>query len=184
MNLKYRVSLLSIRVLATGCDLLKKKNCDATCALVSRGQTRGEVCEAPPAGRGCSAARGPAAARGRGGRGRPRRSYGRGSRGVLSWRWHRRPAGWGGGQQFVTGPHTPGKLREGELGGRSHIYHHVTARHNTWARVRELYLPRAPRGRPGTRAAAGEGARQSPGGARATPTPRPPGRRGPHGAGG
>lgn len=57
---------------------------------------------------------------------------------------------------------------KGELEGRSHIYHHVTARHNTCAHVRELYLPRAPHGRPGTRAAAGEEARQNPGGVRGT----------------
>lgn len=55
------------------------------------------------------------------------------------------------------------KLRKGQLEGRSHIYHHVTARHNTWAHVCDLYLPRAPYGRPGTRAAAGEEGASEPG---------------------
>ena len=55
-------------------------------------------------------------------------------------------------QALVTGTHTPGKAQKGELEGRRHIYHHVTAPHNTWARVREVYLPRARCGRPGTRA--------------------------------
>lgn len=55
------------------------------------------------------------------------------------------------------------QLRKGELEGRSHIYHHVTARHNTWAHVCELYLPRAPHGKPGTRAAAGEEGASEPG---------------------
>lgn len=141
----------------------------------------GEVCDAPPAGRGCSAVWGP-------GRRRCRC-------GCCAWTgWAatfcagatgRAPAGsspvagisslpWD--QRLVKGTHTPGKLRKGELKGRSHIYHHVTARHNTCAHVRELYLPRAPRGRPGTRAAAGEEARQSPGGMRATPASLPRGR--------
>lgn len=39
---------------------------------------------------------------------------------------------------------------------RSHIYHHVTARHNTCAHGHEVYLPRVRFGRPGTPAAVGE----------------------------
>ena len=63
-------------------------------------------------------------------------------------------------QALVTGTHTPGKAQKGELEGRRHIYHHVTAPHNTCAHVREVYLPRARCGRPGTRAAGEKRGRQ------------------------
>lgn len=63
-------------------------------------------------------------------------------------------------QALVTEAHTPGKAQKGELEGRRHIYHHVTAPHNTCAHVREVYLPRARCGRPGTRAAGEKRGRQ------------------------
>lgn len=78
----------------------------------------------------------------------------------LPWNW-----------SLVKGTNTPGKA---EKRWRKESYlPHVTARHNTCAHGREVYLPRARCGTPGTRAAAGEEGRQEPGRAPTQPDPDP-----------
>lgn len=78
----------------------------------------------------------------------------------LPWNW-----------SLVKGTNTPGKA---EKRWRKESYlPHVTARHNTCAHGREVYLPRARCGTPGTRAAAGEEGRQEPGRAPTRPDPDP-----------
>ena len=133
----------------------------------------GEVCEACPERRpGLKQSVGPAVWRWRSGgsgcscpgaTGGSRRGSPRGA-GIASLPWN---------QALVTEAHTPGKAQKGELEGRRHIYHHVTAPHNTCAHVREVYLPRARCGRPGTRAAGEKRGRQGRPSTPAGPAPDP-----------